>query len=77
MTAETDTLVKPDMKAVLERTHVSKDLHGFLLPMLEAVSNAMHRVERRLLSEAEVQRSPYRHLGTSEAGPKSVGQLLS
>jgi hypothetical protein len=30
--AETDTLVKPDMVAVLQRTHVSKDLHGFLLP---------------------------------------------
>jgi hypothetical protein len=47
MTTETDTLVKPDMVAVLERTHVSKDLHGFLLPTLEAVSNAMHGIEAR------------------------------
>lgn len=47
MATETDTLVKPDMVAVLERTHVSKDLHGFLLPTLEAVSNAMHGIEAR------------------------------
>jgi hypothetical protein len=47
MANETDTLVKPDMVAVLERTHVSKDLHGFLLPTLEAVSNAMHGIEAR------------------------------
>jgi hypothetical protein len=47
MPNETDTLVKPDMVAVLERTHVSKDLHGFLLPTLEAVSNAMHGIEAR------------------------------
>ncbi|WP_375380071.1 ATP-binding protein [uncultured Sphingomonas sp.] len=52
MTAETDTLVKPDMKAVLERTHVSKDLQGFLLPTLEAVSNAMHGIETRFGEEA-------------------------
>jgi hypothetical protein len=43
----TDTLIKPDMVAVLARTHVSKDLHGFLLPTLEAVSNAMHGIEAR------------------------------
>lgn len=47
MVSETDTLIKPDMVAVLERTHVSKDLHGFLLPTLEAVSNAMHGIEAR------------------------------
>lgn len=47
MANETDTLVKPDMVAVLERTHISKDLHGFLLPTLEAVSNAMHGIEAR------------------------------
>ncbi|WP_285018947.1 ATP-binding protein [Novosphingobium sp. fls2-241-R2A-195] len=52
MTAETDTLVKPDMTAVLERTHVSKDLHGFLLPTLEAVSNAMHGIETRFGEDA-------------------------
>lgn len=43
MVSETDTLIKPDMVAVLERTHVSKDLHGFLLPTFEAVSNATIR----------------------------------
>lgn len=48
----TDTLVKPDMVAVLERTHVSKDLHGFLLPTLEAVSNAMHGIEARFGDDA-------------------------
>ena len=52
MTAETDTLVKPDMVAVLQRTHVSKDLHGFLLPTLEAVSNAMHGIEERFGDDA-------------------------
>lgn len=52
MTVETDTLVKPDMIAVLQRTHVSKDLHGFLLPTLEAVSNAMHGIETRFGDEA-------------------------
>jgi hypothetical protein len=43
----TDTLVKPDMEAVLSRTHIGADLHGFLLPTLEAVSNAMHGIEAR------------------------------
>ncbi len=52
MTVETDTLVKPDMVAVLQRTHVSKDLHGFLLPTLEAVSNAMHGIEARFGDDA-------------------------
>lgn len=44
---KTDTLVKPDMVAVLSRTHIAVDLHGFLLPVLEAVSNAMHGIEAR------------------------------
>ena len=47
MANETDTLVKPDMVAVVQRTHLSKDLHGFLLPTLEAVSNAMHGIDAR------------------------------
>ena len=34
----------------------------------------LRRVERRLLSEADVQRSPDRHLGTSEAGPYAASQ---
>jgi len=50
---QTDTLIKPDMKAVLERTHISFDLHGFLLPILEAISNAMHGIEARFGAEAE------------------------
>ena len=54
MATETDTLVKPDMVAILERTHVSKDLHGFLLPLLEAVSNAMHGIEARFPESAAV-----------------------
>ena len=45
--SSTDTLVKPDMDAVLSRTHIGTDLHGFLLPTLEAVSNAMHSFEAR------------------------------
>jgi len=49
----TDTLIKPDMEAVLERTHVASDLHGFLLPILEAVSNAMHSIEIRFKKDAE------------------------
>lgn len=53
LTAETDTLVKPDMVAVLERTHLSKDLHGFLLPTLEAVSNAIHGIETRFGEDAK------------------------
>ncbi|MGE4220237.1 MAG: ATP-binding protein [Alphaproteobacteria bacterium] len=52
MAAATDTLVKPDMVAVLQRTHLSKDLHGFLLPTLEAVSNAMHGIEARFGDDA-------------------------
>lgn len=41
----TEALHKPDMVAVLERTHISNDLQGFLLPLLEAVSNAMHGID--------------------------------
>lgn len=49
---KTDTLVKPDMKAVLSRTHLTNDLHSFLLPVLEAVSNAMHGIEAKFGDEA-------------------------
>jgi nitrogen fixation/metabolism regulation signal transduction histidine kinase len=35
------------MRAVLSRTHVQVNLHGFLLPVLEAISNAIHGVEER------------------------------
>lgn len=51
----TDTLVKPDMQAVLSRTHIGTDLHGFLLPTLEAVSNAMHGIEARFGDSAKVE----------------------
>lgn len=40
-----DELVKPDMQAVLARTHLAFNLHDFLLPVFEAVSNAMHGIE--------------------------------
>ena len=40
-----DELVKPDIQAVLARTHLSLNLHDFLLPTFEAVSNAMHAIE--------------------------------
>lgn len=52
--AVTDTLVKPDMQAVLSRTHIGTDLHAFLLPTLEAVSNAMHGIEARFGDSAKV-----------------------
>jgi hypothetical protein len=52
--AATDTLVKPDMEAVLSRTHIGHDLHGFLLPTLEAVSNAMHGIDARFTEKASL-----------------------
>lgn len=53
MTHETtDSLVKPDMEAVLERTHVATDLHEFLLPVFEAISNAMDGIETRFGDQA-------------------------
>ncbi|TCR63044.1 ATP-binding protein [Bosea sp. BK604] len=54
MTATTtDVLVKPDMQAVLSRTHLAHDLHGFLLPVLEAISNAMDGIGARFGEEAK------------------------
>lgn len=44
---EAETLRKPDMPAVVERTHVSHDLRGFLLPVFEALSNCLHSIESR------------------------------
>ena len=35
-------LLKPDMPAVLERTHLAAHFDGFLLPVYEAASNAIH-----------------------------------
>ncbi|WP_156376264.1 ATP-binding protein [Methylobacterium sp. Leaf117] len=51
---QSDSLIKPDMSAVLSRTHVSNNTHGFLLPVFEAISNAMHGVEARFGSSAHV-----------------------
>jgi hypothetical protein len=44
---KTDVLIKPDMRAVLSRTHITHDLHGFLLPVLEAISNSMDGIHAR------------------------------
>src|SRR5262252_6354464 len=49
----TDTLVKPDMQTVLSRTHLAHNLHGFLLPIFEAISNAMDSVQSRFGEEAK------------------------
>lgn len=49
---KTDALVKPDMKAVLSRTHLANELHSFLLPILEAVSNAIHGIEEKFGEDA-------------------------
>jgi hypothetical protein len=50
--ATTDTLRKPDMPAVVQRTHISHDLHGLLLPVFEAISNSIHGIERRFPDSA-------------------------
>ncbi|MER8911243.1 ATP-binding protein [Mesorhizobium sp. M0854] len=47
-----DELLKPDMRAVLSRTHLGYDLHSFLLPVLEAISNGMHGIEARFKNSA-------------------------
>jgi hypothetical protein len=54
---KTDVLVKPDMKAVLSRTHVANDLHGFLLPVFEAISNAMDGIQSRFKDTATAQQN--------------------
>jgi sensor histidine kinase regulating citrate/malate metabolism len=48
-----DTLVKPDMQAVLSRTHLAYDLQGFLLAMCEAISNAMDAIQSRFGDKAK------------------------
>ncbi|WP_346296751.1 ATP-binding protein [Rhodopseudomonas sp. P1] len=50
---KTDVLIKPDMRAVLSRTHLAHDLHGFLLPVLEAISNAMDGIHARFDQDDE------------------------
>jgi hypothetical protein len=50
----TDTLDKPDMQAVLTRTHIGKDLHSLMLPVFEAISNAMHGIEEKFGEAAKL-----------------------
>ena len=61
----TDALVKPDMQAVLTRTHLTVDLHGFLLPVFEAISNAMDAIESRFRDDAKEKGSV--HVGFTDA----------
>lgn len=60
---QTDSLVKPDMLAVLERTHFANTAHNFLLPVIEAISNALHSIEEKFQeqgpSKGEIQISFY------------------
>ena len=52
----TDTLLKPDMLAVLSRTHLQATLHGFLLPIFESISNAMHGIEEAFVDTSSAER---------------------
>ena len=61
----TDALVKPDMQAVLTRTHLTVDLHGFLLPVFEAISNAMDAIESQFRDDAKEKGSV--HVGFTDA----------
>ena len=49
---EADALIKPDMQAVLERTNLSVNVHGFLLPIFEALSNSLDGIEHRFGEQA-------------------------
>ncbi len=53
MTVEAEELRKPDMVAVLSRTHLSHTLHSFMLPVLEAISNAIDGIEQRFQEDAK------------------------
>jgi hypothetical protein len=53
MADATDALIKPDMLAVLTRTHLPHDLHGFLLPVFEAISNSMDGIGERFGDNAK------------------------
>jgi hypothetical protein len=52
---EAEALHKPDMPAVIERTHLTYELRGALLPIFEAISNAIHGVEQRFKEDASRQ----------------------
>ena len=41
------------MQAVLSRTHIAMNLKGFLLPVHEAISNAMDGIELRFGKSAK------------------------
>lgn len=51
-TTAADALIKPDMLAVLERTNLSVNIHGFLLPVFEALSNSLDGIEHRFGEQA-------------------------
>jgi len=44
---EAEPLNKPDMVAVLERTYLSESVSSLLLPLHEAISNALHGIEAK------------------------------
>lgn len=52
ISSEADALIKPDMLAVLERTNLSVNVQGFLLPVFEALSNSMDGIEQRFEEQA-------------------------
>ena len=45
--SQSEALIKPDMRAVLARTHLSVNSHGFMLPIFEALSNSFDGIEQR------------------------------
>jgi hypothetical protein len=49
---ESEALRKPDMQAVVARTHITSDLRGLLLPLFESIANAVHGIERRFADSA-------------------------
>jgi hypothetical protein len=61
-TLKVDELVKPDMRAVLARTHLLPNLHDLLLPTFEAISNAMHGIEARFGADAGSSGTVFVHL---------------
>ena len=64
-----ESLNKPDMVAVLERTHLPHDTHNFLLPVLEAVSNAFHGIEaQREIDERHVGKIQLRFQNLNKLG---------
>lgn len=50
--SQTEALIKPDMRAVLARTHLSVNSHGFMLPIFEALSNSFDGIEQRFAEDA-------------------------